>query len=160
MPPYSDLVANDAYTSKHSGSGLEVVIAEEEDPSQLIIGATTGVNFNEDLETIPVEEVGNDGVDEHVQGRHSGTLSIPAFWTPEWNDKLPTRQSFIGKRYTVIERIAAGRPGAGKVTNVATGCTLSRIGQSFGARGAKTLDLAFSFVRRYNGQEWADLTGT
>jgi len=158
--PYADLVADPAYTSKHSGSGIEILIAEEGDPSQLVIGATTGNNNNEDFETIPVEEAGNDGVDEFVQGRHSGTMSIPAFWTPQWNDTLPSRQDFVGKRYTIFTRIAPGRPGAGTVTNAWIGCTLSRLGISFGARGAVTLDLAFSFKRRYKGQEWADLTGT
>ncbi len=156
---YSDLVADPAYRSKYAGAALEVVIANEDSPSELIIGATTGQNLSEDYETIPIEEVGNDGVDEQAQGRHSGTLSIPAFWTPEWNDTLPTRQTFVGKSYFIYVRIAPGRPQAGTVVNAYIGCRLSRIGMSFGARGAQTLDLAFAFTRRYNGAEWALLNG-
>ena len=157
---YADFVADDEYQSKQSGSALHVLIIDEDDPTSTVIGATTGINATDDFETIPVEEAGEDGVDEIVQGRHSGNLTVPAFWTAQWNDTLPTRQNFIGKSYTIIERFGEDRPNAGTVVNAYTGCKLSRVGASNGARGAKTLDLAFAYERRYNGQQWATLTGT
>ncbi len=157
---YADFVADQEYASKQSGSALHVLILDEDDPTQTVIGATTGINATDDFEVIPVEEAGEDGVDETVQGRHSGNLTVPAFWTAEWNDKLPTRQSFIGKSYTIIEQFGEDRPNASTVVNAYTGCRISRVGASNGARGAKTLDLAFSYERRYNGQQWATLTGT
>lgn len=156
---YADFVADEQYASKQSGSAIEVLIVNASDPSDVIIGATTGINSTDDFETIPVEEAGEDGVDEIVQGRHSGTLSIPAFWTPEWNDSLPTRQSFLGKEYVILERFGEDRPNPGTVINAYVGCKLSRVGTQQGARGAKTVDLAFAYERRYNGQEWATLTG-
>lgn len=158
--PYRDLQSSPEYVSKHAGSGIEVSIMNELNPSELVVGALSGNNSSEDFEAIPIEEVGNDGVDEIVQGRHSGSISCPGFWTPEWNDSLPTRQTFIGKRYTVMARIAEGRPQAGTVVNVWTGCTLTRLGQSHGARGALTIDMAFLFTNRYNGAEWAERAGT
>ena len=157
---YADFVASDEYQSKQSGSALHVLIIDEDDPTSVVIGATTGINATDDFETIPVEEAGEDGVDEIVQGRHSGNLTVPAFWTAQWNDILPTRQNFIGKSYTIIERFGEDRPNAGTVINAYTGCKISRVGASNGARGAKTLDLAFAYERRYNGQQWATLTGT
>ena len=78
---YSDFVASEEYASKQSGSALHVLIIDEDDPTQTVIGATTGINATDDFETIPIEEAGEDGVDEIVQGRHSGNLTIPAFWT-------------------------------------------------------------------------------
>lgn len=156
---YADFVASEEYKSKHSGSGLLVQILDEDDPTKVIIGATTGINGTDDFETVPIEEAGNDGVDEIVQGRHTISITLPAFWTPAWNDTLPTRQSFIGKSYTVLELIAEDRPNAGTVVNAYTGCKVSRYGQSNGARGVKTVDLAFACERRYSGQEWATLTG-
>lgn len=158
--PYSDFVASEDYASKQSGSALHVLIIDEDDPTQTVIGATTGINATDDFETIPIEEAGEDGVDEIVQGRHSGNLTIPAFWTGQWNDTLPTRENFIGKSYTILEQFGEDRPNAGTVINAYTGCKLSRIGQSNGARGVKSFDLAFAFERRYNGQQWATLTGT
>lgn len=159
MGAYTDFMNLDAYTTKHSGSGVEVVLVNEEDPTDVVLGAATGVNVSEDFETIPVEEAGADGVDEIVQGRHSGSLTIQAFFTPEWNDGLPSRQTFIGKSYVILERIPEGRPGAGNVLNAWVGAKMSRKGGAHGARGAKTLDLAFSFERGYPGKEWAELSG-
>jgi hypothetical protein len=159
MGAYTDFMAEDAYATKHSGSGVEIVLVNEEDPTDVVIGAATGINVSEDFEVVPVEEAGNDGVDEIVQGRHSGSLTIQAFFTPEWNDGLPTRQTFIGKSYVILERIPEGRPGAGNVLNAYTGAKMSRKGGAHGARGAKTLDLAFAFERGYNGEEYADLSG-
>lgn len=156
---YSDFVADQEYPSKQSGSALHVLIIDEDDPTVTVIGATTGINATDDFEVIPIEEAGEDGVDEIVQGRHSGNLTVPAFWTAEWNDSLPTRQTFIGKSYTIVEQFGEDRPNAGVIINAFTGCKLSRVGSSNGARGAKTFDLAFAYERRYNGQEWATLTG-
>jgi hypothetical protein len=160
MGAYADLVASEEYQSKHTGSALQVVIIDAASPGELVIGATTGSNCSEDFEVVPVEESGNDGVDEIAQGRHSGTLSVPGFWTPQWNDSLPSRQSFIGREFIVMEKIGINRPNAGTVVNVWEGAKISRYGQSNGARGAKTLDLAFSFTTRYNGAEWALKTGS
>lgn len=156
---YADFVATDEFTSKHSGSGVEIVIIDENNPAEIIIGATSGINFSDDFETLPIEEAGNDGVDEIVQGRHSGTCSLPAFFTPRANDALPTRQSFIGKAFVILERVAVGRPGAGTVLMAYTGAKLSRLGGQQGARGVKTIDMAFTYERRFNGAEWAELVG-
>ena len=159
MPPYADLVASPAYISKYAGAAIEVVIADANAPQNVIIGATAGISPAEDYEAVPIEEAGNDGVDEYAQGRMTGAMRIPAFFTPQWNDTLPTRQSFVGKRYIITERIAPGRPQAGTILNVYVQCTLRTLNSQMGARGAKTLDLEFAYTRRYNGSEWAALTG-
>jgi len=86
-------------------------------------------------------------------------MTVQAFWTPERNDILPTRQTFIGRKYTIMEKVAPGRTGEGAIVNVYIGCACSRVGQAHGARGAKTVDMAFTYERRYNGTEWATLTG-
>lgn len=157
---YADFTADSEYQSKQSGSAIEVLIVNSADPSDVIIGAVTGINNTEEFETIPIEEAGEDGVDEIVQGRHTGSMSLPAFWTPAWNDTLPTRQTFIGKEYVIIERFGEDRPNAGVVVNAYVGCKLNRFGQSHNARGAKTVDLAFVYTRRYNGAEWSALSGS
>lgn len=153
--PYADFASTPDYRSKHSGSAIAIEIYDEDNPSSPLIGAATGINATDDFETIPIEEAGNDGVDEIVQGRHTISFTVQAFWSPQRNDALPTRQSFIGRKWTVIEKIAPGRPGAGEIVNVYTGAVNQRVGQAHGARGAKTVDLAFAAERRYNGQEWA-----
>ena len=153
--PYAEFAATEEYTSKIAGSAIGIRIYNDREPGAPIIGLATGINATDDFETIPIEEAGNDGVDEIVQGRHSGSATVQSFWTPQRNDALPSRQTFIGKSYTIQEVIAEGRPGAGEIVNVYTGCKLSRNGQAHGARGAKTIDLAFSYERRYTGVEWA-----
>lgn len=159
MPPYSELQAADDYVSKVAGAGVEIIILEEGNPGESLIGATSGIQWTDNFEQLGVEEAGNDGVDEHVTGRHDGSCTIPAFFTPQWNDRLPTRQDFLGKTYTVLEKIAKGRPQEGQVLNALTGVKINRVGGSQGARGLKTMDLGLVYKRRYNGKEYATLTG-
>ena len=156
---YAAYRASDAYTSKVAGASVEILILNADDPSEVIIGRTTGMNSNEDFETLPVEEAGESGVNEIVDGRHTITGNLPAFYSPQWNDRLPTRQNFIAKRYTIMKRIGEDWPHAGTVLDVVTGCKLSRLGNQQGARGLITLDMAFTGERRYNGGEWEALTG-
>lgn len=154
---YADLQALADYRTKYTGAKVAITLYNAENPSEIIIGATTGLNISEDFEAVPIEEAGNDGVDEHAQGRHTGSCTVPAFYTPEWQDQLPTRQSFKGKSYVVMARVAPGWPGEGTVLDVLVGCVLTRMGKQMGARGALTLDLAFNITRRYSGAEWAAL---
>ena len=156
---YQDFVADQGYTSRVSGAAVGIFVYEEGIIAPPIIGGTSGINGSDDMEGIPIEEAGNEGVDEIVQGRHSGQMSMQAFWSPDRNDKMPTRQSFIGKKYLILEVMAEDRPGAGEVVNAYTGCVLTRLGNAHGARGPKTFDMTFLFERRYNGQEWATLNG-
>ena len=154
---YAEFAVADAYNSTSTGSAIQVLLINELDAGDVVIAQTTGIQAAEDYETIGVEEAGEEGVNEIAQGRHSGSASIPGFWRPGTNDDLPSRNSFIGKTYTIIEKIAAKRPSAGIILNVYVGCKINRYNQSFGARGLKTHDLGFLFQTRYNGEEWADL---
>lgn len=156
---YADFQADPAYPSRVSGAHVGVFIYEEGVVGLPIIGGTSGINCRDDFEAIPIEEAGNEGVDEVVQGRHSMSVSIQGFWSAERNDQLPTRQSFIGKRYVILEVMAEDRPGAANILNAYTGAVCSGLGQSHGARGAKTIDMTFTCERRYNGSEWAALNG-
>lgn len=156
---YADFVQQDIYASKLSGSHVSVLLFDSTDPTSPIIGAASGINWSGELETLVVEEAGQDGADEIVQGRHSLSGTVSAFFTPQRNDVLPTRQTFIGKEYTIIEQIAEGREGAGTPINVITGARMSRVASSHGARGLKTSEMAFTAKRRYNGQEWATKSG-
>ncbi len=156
---YADFQKLDAYATKRSGSHVGIVLFDESDPNNPLIGAATGINATDDFETLPVEEAGEDGVNEIVQGRHTINITVNAFWSPQRNDKLPTRQNFIGREFTIMEVIAAQRASAGTPLNVYTGGKLSRNGTSHGARGLKTIDLAFQALRRFTGLEWATDNG-
>lgn len=156
---YSELVNSEEYPRKHAGAGLEVLIIDEDDPTNIIIGATTGLNMSTDLEVIDIEEAGNEIVDELVQGRATVAGTVQHFWTPEWGDRLPDTQDFLGKSYLVIVRIAPNFPNAGQVVDACTGGRLTRIGKAHGARGARTSDLAFKFMRHFKGSSWAARTG-
>lgn len=163
MPTYSEFVATPEYKSKQAGAAIKVLIMLESDPTRTIIGAVSGLQYNDALEAIGIEEAGNDGVDEIIQGRHSGNLSVNAFWTAEWNDELPTRQTFLGSAggpYTVLEMGSDDRPNmADVVLNAFVGCRIDSMGANVGARGPKTMDIRMLFTRRHSGSEWAALTG-
>lgn len=163
MPSYSEFRVSSEYKSKHTGSAIKVVILLESDATRTIIGAVTGLQYNDALEAVGIEEAGNDGIDEIIQGRHSGNLSVSAFWTPEWNDTLPTRQTFLGSAggpYTVLEMGSDDRANmADVVVNAFIGCRIDSLGANLGARGPKTMDIRMLCTRRYSGAEWAALTG-
>lgn len=152
---YQEFVASAAYREKFSGSHIDVVIINEDDARDIVIGAASGLNSGENFEALAVEEVGEAGANEIVQGRHDGSISVPAFWTPAWNDSAPTRQNFIGRRFIILERVASERPGSGVVLNAYTGATLRSLNSAVGARGLRTFDLSFVFLTRYSGEEWA-----
>lgn len=157
---YDDLRNSPAYQSKVPGAATEVFIVEADDPTSRLIGASTGINMNEQYETIPVEEGGNDGVDEFMQGRHDAGGTIGAFFTPEWNDRVPTRQDFLGREFIVFERYGPTFPNAGEILNVYVGVRINRVTLNSQARGARTFDVGFVFTRRYNGAQWAALAGS
>lgn len=159
--PYADLVASDEYQSKYAGAALDIVIALATDPGNPIIGGTSGINVAEDFEMVPIEEAGNDGVDEYAIGRHTLSGTIPLFWSPEYNDNLLTRQNFVLKgEFIIFRRIAPGRPQEGENVDVFVGVVFNQQGSQQAARGALTMNLAFMAERRYSGEEWAALTGT
>lgn len=162
---YAQFAASDSYISKQPAAHVEIVLLDESNVAEPVIGASTGINWGEDYEQNGVEEAGNEGIDEIPTGAHSMSGTLPAFYTPQWNDRLPSRQNFLstigGKSYTILERIPASRSstGAPVVLNALVGCKISRYGSQQGARGLKTIDLAFRGTRRYNGEEWAALSG-
>ncbi len=156
---YSDFQALPEFREKQSGAGVEILIFDAVNPGAPIIGAASSINITQEFAVTPVEEAGNDGVDEFVQDRHTGRADVSAFYTPAWAESVPTRQSFLGKSYTIIERIAVGRAGAGTVLRVMTKARITSVGDSHGARGAMTTNLSFVYSRLYTGAEWAALGG-
>ena len=158
--PYADLQRAPEYAERVSGSHLYVVIVNEDDPADVLVSGTSGLTPSENLESLPVEESGEDGPTEIVQGRFDGSLSIPGFWSPKFNDRAPTRQSFIGKRYTIMEMFGRNGPHGGTVLNVYVGCVINRVSAPFGARGLRTIDMGAMYITRYNGAEWAARTGS
>lgn len=152
---YTEFIATSAYREKFSGSHIDIVIVNEDDPNDIIIGAASGLNDAENFEALTVEEAGEAGANEIVQGRHDGALSVPAFWTPAWNDSAPTRQNFIGRRFVILERVASERPGAGVTLNAYVGATIRSLNSAVGARGLRTFDFSFVYLTRYSGAEWA-----
>lgn len=165
MADYADLKASDQYDAKIAGSAVGVVIYNANDPSDIIIGAATSLTAQEGFEQVPVEEAGNDGTDEFVTGRHSGTGSMSAFWTPKWADQVPTRQQFIDREFVIIKTIAPNRRRngvdlAGAVIEAFIGVKINSVNAQHGARGAMMLDLGFVYSRKFNAKEWAERTGT
>jgi len=157
---YADLIADATYSTKKPGAALVVLLINSEDPADVIIGALSGTNYDDQFSTNPVEELGDDGVNEFTQGRHRGTGSLSSFWTAEWNDKVPTRQSFIGKTYALLIQIAPGRAQAGTVVDAFTGVLINRVGSSLSPRGNRMFELGIDYANRYSGKEWSELAGT
>ena len=152
---YSDFEATEEYLGAGAGAQYLIVMVNVDNPSESFTGFS-GVSGNDDFEQIPIEEAGNDGVDEFATGRHSGAVNLNGFWRPEYNDGFfPTRQSFVGRTYTLFRKIAPDRPSAGTVVDVWTNINVSSYASQQGARGAMTFSMSAPFSRRYNGQQWA-----
>lgn len=156
---YADFQTTESFRTKKAGANFDVAIVNANDPADRVLGAAAGLNFNDQFSTNPVEELGNDGVDEFTDGRHRGTGTVSAFWTPEWADRVPTRQNFIGRKYTIFNRIAQGREGAGTVVDVFTGSKINSVSSDIAPRGNRMINLGFDYARRYSGEEWAALAG-
>ena len=158
---YADYQTTPQYANKQSGALHGMLIQNEADPTDKLQGATTGFNWNEDYEGIPVEEMGNDGVDEHVDGRMTVAGSFTMNASSKRVDALVSRSRHIGLRYTIIEYIAkSGNPDVvGTVVSAATKCKLTALSSQNASRGIRTISVNFAGSTRYTGAEWADLTG-
>ena len=157
---YGDFQALEQYISKLAGAAVTVKLVNESDPSDAVIGAASNLQWRDNFEQVPIEEAGSEGVDEHATGRHDGSGSLSAFFTPAWSDALPSREDFIGKSFLLMTKMGDEREGAGTTLNAFVGLKITGVSSNHGARGAKTLDISFVYQTRYKGKDWADLTGT
>ena len=163
---YSEYQASDAYVSRQSGSGVRIAIYKigENGASMLWLGKLTGINANEPTEQLPVEEAGNEGVDEIVTGRIGPvTANCEGIWSAEVNDKLPWRGNFLGagtgEEYLIMEQCGDGRTGVDLPLTVFEGAKISGRSSAHGARNLKTFSLQFIAKSWIPGLEWADQNG-
>ncbi len=161
---YSELIANATYRRAQTGSGLRVVILRVSDGATVLIGSTSGLSASDDFEQLPVEEAGEEGVNEIATGRTSGSANCQGHYRLSSNDILPSRASFLGangdgEEYVVMKVRGDKRLGTGIPVDVFTGAKISRYGTQQGARGLVTFDLAFVYKQRWNGKEWMARSG-
>lgn len=159
---YSGFQDTKSYLEKRAGARLVIMFVEYlpgPPPEVREHIGFSGISSGEDYEQIAIEEAGNDGVDEIVTGRHSGSANLNGFWSPEYNDTmLPTRNNFFGREFTVFIMTPKDDPDApDQVLDVFTGCKINRSGSQFGARGPRSFDLSVMFKQRYNGLEWSTI---
>ena len=160
---YSELQATAAYRDVPTGSGARIVIYRVSDGAPVLIGSTTGLSGADDFEQVAIEESGEDGVNEIATGRHTGSANCSLFFRPELNDKLPTRDTFLGdgrgEEYTILRVVGDKRIGVNIPLDVYEGCKITRFGIEQGARGPITAQLSFLYIRRRNGKQWMEDTG-
>lgn len=154
---YAEFRASQAYRERVSGSHILVKFQHESDPNRLLVGAATSISFSESREAIPAEEMGQLVPSEIIEGRNDLSLSVSAFWTPEWNDRIPSTNE-LGGSWVIQEIMADEREGAGTVLGVYVGCKIRTVSASQSGRGSRTADLGFIAIKRYTGQQWANLT--
>ncbi len=159
MADYNELVASTTYNAKISGAGVGIMFRPSSDPTVQVFGAVTDFNFQESFGQNPIEEVGNDGVDESVEDRHTGSGSATLFFTAKRNDELPSRDFFIGREFTVVRKIAPKRAQAGAVIDAFVGLKISNVSGGQSARGSMTLQISFVYTRRFTGTQWAEISG-
>ena len=166
---YSEYRVTPTYRSAQSGAAIRIIFRRVDDAataigtSTEIYGRSTGISASDDFEVNAVEEAGEDGVNEHAMGRHTGQGNSQMHFRAELNDLLPSRGDFLadgeGQEFTILEVMGDKRRGVNVPINVYTGCRIGRVASSQGARGLKTIDVSFQYQQRYTGQQWADLTG-
>lgn len=156
---YSDYAQTDGYTSKASGAWFSLVLIDINAPESPVLDAMGGINWSENTPVSAVEEAGEDRVNEFVDERYTGQGNCSFFYTAERNDKLPTVETFLGREYMLVQRIAPERPGAGTVVNAWEGLKITGLQSSHGARGLVNGSFSYQAVKRYNGQEYAAAFG-
>lgn len=150
---YADFQGDQVYRGAAAGAEYLLQIADEDDPSVSFTGFS-GLSHTDSFEVIPVEEAGNDGVDEFADGRHNLSLQMNGFWKAVYNDNFfRTRQNFIGKSWTVMRKRNRGAF-AGTVVDVFVNFKIESYSSQQGARGAITFTMSGQASRRYSGAEW------
>jgi hypothetical protein len=153
---YTDFTKLPEYKSKVAGAAVAVVIYDANKPSQPIIGNCSGINATDEFEQNVVEQAGEVAPDEIVPGRNTISFTINGFWTSEREDLLPTQRDFVGREFTVYEVRGEDQASPGEILRVYTGCKITRYNVAHGARGLKTLDLAFVALERIPGKVWSE----
>jgi hypothetical protein len=157
---YSDFVQSDGYNTKETGAAYSLVLIDVQNPSVPILEAMGGINWADNFPDSPVEEAGNDRVEEFVKERHSGSGNCSFFHTPKRNDKMPTVETFLGRDFVIVQSVAPKREGAGNVINYFQGVSVTGYNSSHGARGLVNGSFSFNYIERKNGQEHADSYGS
>jgi len=157
---YADFQDTAGYKSNHAGAGIRIVLQREDNPFETYIGFS-GMTARETYEQLPVEEAGEEGVNEIVDGRHTINVSLNGFYSPEKSDTvLPSRKSFIGKRWVIFKKIGTDRPNEGQILEVVTGFRMADLDMPHGPRGNIVFTMSGPAERRWRGEEWALATGT
>lgn len=157
---YSAFQKTPEYKSKVAGAAVAVVIYDSINQGAPIIGNCSGINATDEFEQNVVEQAGEIAPDEIVPGRNTISFTINGFWTSEREDELPSQDNFIEREFTVYEVRGADQPSPGEIIRVYTGCRITRYNVAHGARGLKTLDLAFVALKRWSGAQWAAQTAS
>jgi hypothetical protein len=161
---YTAFKADAAYTSKTAAAFIALALINENDSTDRLAGAFTGGNVGDPFEVIPIEEGGNDGIDEYVQGRNGPVnVSVTMQLAPKYVDWLQSRNNYLGKRFTLLaymeDRNKPDMEWTGTVLWAVTGVVVSSIDINHGARGAVNCTVTGQGETKYTGDQWATKTG-
>lgn len=156
---YEEYKQISSYKLAKSGSQFEIELVLKGDNRAVTLSRVSGLDYNEGFERLPVEEVGKTGVDEIADGKHTGSGTLTTFWIPEQNDRFDSRDTFVGREYWIVKKIAEGWPGVGIMVEVLEGVKFTGKGVTQAARGLIGVNASFLYTRAYTGQQVADTFG-
>ena len=159
---YAEFQASEAYKSALAGAGIDVLLFDPANPTTRVVSAVTNLSLNETFEKVALLEAGNTGVNEFVDGAHTGSGSLSFHVRPENIDSLPTRDNAIGKRYAMFLMVASDgqREQQGAVLASIEGVVISQINRTTGARDAVTGSISFSYTKFLSGEQYAAASGS
>lgn len=160
MAPYAADVESNArvYDGKRAGSTFLVQIRDVATKA-LVADGVTQWSADDAFEVLQVEETGEDGINETVDGRHNGQGSFSGNFTAHRQDLLPSRSDNV-REFTITVKPRPDQADAGIPQIVLVGVHFTSINVQGAARGLVTLTGAFTYQRKYTGVKFAVQSGT
>lgn len=156
---YSEYKNTVDYITSKTGADFTVEISLDGDPSFEPIARGMGLTLGDTFDRVAIPEWGKNGIDEHADGQMSGAGSLQFFMTGKLNDKLDTRETFAGRKYTIIQRKSDERTHKGQVYNCLLGVKLTANNIDQGPTGFVGQNVSFVYTEKLNGQQFADRFG-
>lgn len=157
---YSTFAGTPAYSSRLSGAMIDLLFVAEDNPAEKFMIGFSGLSTNEGFEMIPIQELGNNIVEEIVAGQYTVGASVNGFWSPRYGDDfLPTTTNYIGRHYTMLVLGAEKSAMPGVVLEAYRGVRLSGVQTSVGVSGVRTFSATALGKDKVSGADFAAMMG-
>lgn len=155
----SDVEGNAAVHEGKKIGAIVLITLTDNATGKVVMSGVTQTSADDQLEVVQIEESGESGVNESVNGRHNGSGSMSGNFSIKRHNLLPSRED-NNRFFTLVAKPRTDQPDAGYPLWVLTDLCFTAIQVGSGSRGPVTVSGSFTYQRKWTGLQWAKKSGT